>query len=75
MASASGSNAHTEHSPALGWILLLLFDGFDRVRGSEGDGGLLYPSAPLALFPSDCVPPCDRRTHSAQYLLVRHQLT
>lgn len=81
VANASGSKDHTEHSPALGWIMLLLYDGFDRVRGSEGDGGLPYPSAPLALFPSYWVTPpcpglpCDRRTHSAQYLLVRRQLT
>lgn len=53
VAGASDSNAHTEHSPVLGWILLLLFDGFDRMRGSAENGGLLYPSAPLALFPSD----------------------
>lgn len=52
LADASDNNAHSD-SPVLGWILLLLFDGFDRMRGSAENGGLLYPSAPLALFPSD----------------------
>lgn len=49
--NVSGSNAHTEHSPALRWILLLLYDGFDRVRGSEGDGGAPLPLSSLGSIP------------------------